>query len=140
VAFAYPPPSPGSNGGRPLTGDILLSLQSSTDFQRLFSRYPHLRDQLREIYDATTQSPDENPDSHQYPNGKRSYRARGRGKNRGRGHDRGSGAPWSQQKGFRAGLHQMKRLRNATGVDGDGLREFSKLVTDLNAIKSTGGP
>lgn len=135
VPFADPPMSYGSIRDPPLTERSVLSLQSSPMLQRLYAQHPRLRNQLREIYEATSQSTDENPSSHHF-SGNRSYRGRGRGKIRGRGHDREKGAPWSQQRGFKAGLHQMRKLKNFKGINGDGLREFSKLVTDMTEAKS----
>ena len=82
------------------------------------------------IYGAATEPSDDQDDVH---SSSRSHtdRGRGRSRGRGRGRDRGAVAPWSQQKGFKAGLHQLRKLRRLDGDDGEGLREFSKLAMKI---------
>lgn len=39
-------------------------------------------------------------------------------------------AKWAPHNGIKSGIHRLRILRNFKGVNGDGLKEFSKLVTD----------
>ena len=120
---------PDEHGGSSFATKSAISLDSSPDLQLLYKRFPRLFAQLQVIYEATTEPSDDQPDDQ---SSSRSHidrgRGRSRGRGRGRGRDRGAGAPWSHQRGFKAGLHQLRKLRRLDGGDGEGLREFSKLV------------
>lgn len=130
-----PPPVPffspidlhDERGGSSIAAKSAISLDWSPDLQLLYKRFPRLFSQLQMVYEATTEPSDDQHDDH---SSSRSHtdRGRGRSRGRGRGRDRGAVAPWSQQKGFKAGLHQLRKLRCLDGDDGEGLREFSKLT------------
>ena len=126
---------PDEHGGSSFAIKSAASLDSSPDLQHLYKRFPRLFAQLKVIYEATTEPSD---DQHDDQSSSRSHidRGRGRSRGRGRGRDRGAGAPWSYQRGFKAGLHQLRKLRRLDGGDGEGLREFSKLAMKVNSGKS----
>lgn len=123
-------------GAHPRSGDtsitlcVLASREASTQLQRLYVQYPRLRSQLREIYEATSESSIDHLDD-SAPSRGRGNRYRGRGRGQQREYRRELGASWSQGKGFKAGLHQMRKSRHLKGGDGQGLREFCKVVASL---------
>ncbi|KAL2046772.1 hypothetical protein N7G274_000790 [Stereocaulon virgatum] len=123
--------------GRPcLEANPLLSLEISPDLQLLYKRFPRLHHQLRRVYEATNEPPADYTD--EFSSGRHAGdRRRGYGRGRGRSRDRGIGAPWSQQKGFKAGLYLMRKLRHLKGLDGKGLMEFSQLITRTIGNKSS---
>lgn len=105
-------------------------LETSDDLQTLYDRYPQLRCQLKEFYDATTEPLDDQMDDQLISN-EHGNRRRGRGGNKGQGRNGRTVGQWSRQKGIKAGLHQLRILRHLKGEDGYGLKEFSKLVANL---------
>ncbi|KAL6717469.1 hypothetical protein ACLMJK_005384 [Lecanora helva] len=116
------------------SGINLCSLESSAALQQLYIRYPKLGAQLKEIYDSTAENSDHSDDDED----NQSVRGRGyRGRGRGRGGNRGRGNRRNQLKGPKAGLSNLKRLRELQGDDGEGLREFCRLITGLNDGKIT---
>ena len=117
-----------SGGGPPFGTFVPSSLESSTDLQKLYTRYPQLQNQLKGIYEAAMASLDDQLNSQSF-RGDCSDRGRGRGRHRGRGSESRISAPWSRPKGITAGVHRLRLLRRTKGEDGDGLREFSRLVT-----------
>lgn len=44
--------------------------------------------------------------------------------------------PWSQQRGFHLGLREVRRLRRGGRGDGEGMREFVKLVVSSKSASS----
>lgn len=134
-----PPPvasGVGALGSHPTSGDssttlsALDSLESSVELKRLYVQYPKLRNQLSEIYEASNEPSNDHSDEYT-PSRGRGDRYRGRGRIRERGHERGVGASWPPKKRFEAGLDQMRKSRHLRGTDGEGLKEFSKLVVSL---------
>lgn len=128
VAFTGPSNAYVKGGGSSSATYPLSSLESSADLQILYTRYPRLQNQLKEIYEAATE-PLDDPLNDQLSSSERGDRGWGRRRNRGRGPDGRIQAPWSRQKGIKAGIHRLRTLRHLEGQDGDGLRKFSKLVT-----------
>ena len=110
--------------------------ESSADLQILYTRYPLLRDQLKDIYEAATE-PLKDQQNDQLFSRESSHRGRGQGRIRAR--DGRATATWSRHNGIQSGIQRLRMLRHSKGEDGDGLREFSKLVTGspLEARKST---
>lgn len=127
VPFLSPVGLHDEHGGSPIPAKSALSLEWSPDLQLLYKRFPRLFSQLQIVYEATTEPTDDPHDDH-WSSRSHTDRGRGRSRGRGRGRDRGAVAPWSQQKGFKSGLHQLRKLRRLDGDDGEGLREFSKLA------------
>lgn len=143
AAFTNPSSSHIKSGDPSLASTSHVSLVPSTELSRLYLQYPKLRNQLREIYEATTEPLDDHLDDSPRSAERRD---RGRGKGRGSRHERGRGrgrgpiqsAPWSQQRGFKAGLHLLRKLRHLKGNDGEGLKVFSKLVAIRVEAKISG--
>lgn len=129
--------NPNADSSRPSFGTYLpSSLESSTELQLLYSRYPQLQDQLKEIYEAATE-PLKDPPKDQSFSSERSHKGRGGGGNRGQARDGKTIATRSRHNGIKSGIHRFRMLRRPKGEDGDGLREFSKLVTgSLESRKS----
>lgn len=134
VAFVKPPQPPDSSEISLSTINV-QSLGSSPTLQRLYTRYPELRGQLRDIYDAMGEPSDEAVDDHHHARGRGDRNRRGF-RNRGRGNGRNFGGRWTQEKGFISGLHRLRRLRQLHGKEGAGLQEFSKFVNGLNEAKA----
>ena len=103
------------------------SLDSVTDIQNLYARYPQLRDQLKEIYEATTE-PLKNQVNDKSFGSESSNRRRGRGRVRGLACDGRPPAMRSQYYGIKSGIHKLRTLRDFEGEAGHGLREFSKII------------
>ena len=83
------------------------SLDSATDIQNLYARYPQLRDQLKEIYEATTE-PLKNQVNDQSFGSESSNRRRGRGRARGLACDGRPPATRCQHYGVKSGIHRFK--------------------------------
>ena len=113
------------------------SLDSATDIQNLYARYPQLRDQLKEIYEATTE-PLRNQVNDQSFSSESSNRRRGRGRVRGLACDGRPPTTRSQHYGIKSGIHRLRTLRDFEGEAGHGLRVFSKIIAgSFEARKST---
>ena len=106
-----------------------FSLESSADLRNLYTRYPLLQNQLKEIYEAAT-NPSNDQLNNQLFSGERSDQGRGRGEFGVLPRDGVATVAWSRHHGVQTGIHRLRMLRRSKGEDGDGLREFSKLVTD----------
>lgn len=128
IAFTGAANSYVKGGGSSFATHLLSSLESSADLQILYTRYPRLQGQLKEIYEAATEPPEDQLNDQTFSSD-RGVRGQGRGKNRGRGPEGRTAAPWSRHKGIEAGIHRLRTLRHLKGENGDGLREFSRLVT-----------
>ena len=116
------------------------SLNSATDIQNLYARYPQLQDQLKEIYEATTE-PRKNQVNDQSFGSESSNRRRGRGRVRGLACDGRPPAVRSQYYGVKSGIHRLRTLRDYEVEAGHGLRVFSKIVAgSFEAKKSTAPP
>ena len=111
--------------------DILSSLGSSTELQHLYSRYPQLRGQLREVYEATTELFQSTSKKHGFAKN-RADRNRGKGRIRDKGIGQSYGGAWAQGEGLLPGIYQLRRLRHFDRKCGDGLNEFRELVLRLN--------
>lgn len=133
-----PKPPPVTSGVGALTahrksGDTLTklcvyeTLEHSPQLRHLYIQYPRLRNQLKEIYEATTEPSDEHHTDYKPTRG-RNNRYYGRGRGREHACRRGLVASWSHDKGFKAGLHQMRKSRHSTAAGGNGLRDFCNLV------------
>ena len=109
----------------------LSILETSDDLYTLYGRYPRLRCQLTEIYDAAIEPLDDQLNDQLFSN-EHGDRRRGRGGDRGQGREGRTAAKWSRQKGIKSGMHRLRKLRHIKGEDGDGLKEFSKLVASLS--------
>lgn len=137
VAFTGAPNSHVHGGGPSFETCSPSSLESSANLQILYTRYPQLQDQLKEIYEAATEPRDDQLNDQSFSND-RGDRGAGRGRNRRRGRDGRTAETWSRQKGIKSGINRLRILRHLKGEDGDGLREFSKLVTShFEAKRST---
>lgn len=85
----------------------------------MLDEYPRLRDQLRDIYQATREEEwvEIQPSA-----------------GRGRGRGTRSRGPWTAEKGFKRGLGKVRQYRQRceegleTGKDAEGFMRFSRLV------------
>ncbi len=126
------PPLLGTTTEHTSPGNLFRTLESSQDLPRLFSLYPKLWAQLHEIYLATLEPPPGYRDTELESNSRfdRGRRRLG-GMIRGRGRSGGNGAPWTPQKGRKLALSRMRKAKDCEDRDGDGIREFSRLVIGL---------
>lgn len=136
TSAAAPAPTPLQNGDTtPETAGNSTSKKNETsaaviaaspEIQALLSRYPSLRSQLHEIYQATQE--EEWQEWYTPPTRGRPY---GRG---GRGPSRRSRGSWTAEKGFNRGLGKVRKLRQdceggtETGVKADAFMEFLAVV------------
>ena len=117
---------------RSLHGDQHTTFETSLDLQRLFLEYPRLRAQLKEVYVATNEplensNDEKSRESHGFRRGSsRGYRVNKSQQSR-------KSTPWAQRKGFILGLRRFQKLQAARGLEGEGLKEFSKLM--LNTVE-----
>ena len=119
-----------ANGSAPRAGTLaaagskspFTALDDSAELKILFQNYPGLPSQLEQINTATLPPTDgEKGGSHsQYP------------PRVGRGQGRKS-EPWNKDRGLENGVHALNKAREAYGKDGEGVREFSKLVLQILA-------
>ncbi|KAI9820627.1 MAG: hypothetical protein M1827_004996 [Pycnora praestabilis] len=128
---AHPPQS----GTQP---NLFTALQSSPSLQHLFTTYPNLRTQLHTIYTSTLEpSPEDLETQHSRYRGRNRFdRGRGRGGRGGRirggeGSNKRSNGPWTPERGTKAGLYTIKKVRERDGAEGEGMREFVELVLKL---------
>ncbi|PWY82889.1 HIT finger domain protein [Aspergillus heteromorphus CBS 117.55] len=105
----------------------LKSLGSSPELRELLDRFPSLREQLHEIYQATLEEEwVETPSS----GGRGRHFGRGKGPHRHRGH-----GPWTREKGFNRGRGKVRKLRERceegleTGKAAEGFVRFMALTT-----------
>lgn len=114
--------NPTSKVNEPSTATIALS----PELQALLSRYPQLRDQLLDIYQATQE--EEWQEWYTPPTRGRPY---GRGS---RGSSRRSRGSWTAEKGFNRGLGKVRKLRqdceggSEVGVKAEAFMEFLAIV------------
>jgi len=123
---------PHTNGTAPRPGTVAAAgykgpfsaLDDSKELQMLFKMYPRLASQLEEINAATLPpTPGQENDAHsQYPNGgSKGFRRSGKEQ------------PWNPDRGLENGVRALCRAREAYGKDGEGVREYSKLILQIVA-------
>lgn len=113
--------------GSSLRNNPPISLEAAVELEKLYSRYPRLQEQLRDIYEVATERPPDNLDD-QSSMSNRAEQGGSQGWGRGRGRAKEASIPWSRKRGFKAGLNRLKSLRHLKGTDGEGLCEFSQFV------------
>ncbi|RDL39277.1 uncharacterized protein BP5553_03617 [Venustampulla echinocandica] len=91
-------------------------LDNSEELQELFKTYPRLKSHLQNIHNATLPPADDHAPS--FPNGQQKRRG-------------GKQEAWNQDRGLQNGVKALNRARVAYGKDGEGVREFSKLVLQM---------
>ena len=113
--------------------DSYATLLRSTELGQLFASHPQLKSQLKSIYAATHEPSQEDQESETT---RRNRASRGRGRARGRGRGRGNThdnhVPWTRERGLKDAMRQLKKARRVEGPQGEGLREFSALVTKIH--------
>jgi hypothetical protein len=121
-------PTSHTNGSAPRAGTIaaagskgpFAALYDSKELRTLFQMYPHLPSQLDEINTATL------PPASGLNSGPQLQYSRGTEKGRGRKNE-----PWNRDRGLENGVQALIRARETYGKDGEGVREFSKLVLQI---------
>lgn len=104
----------------------VAAVATSAEIKELLEKYPQLRSQLQEIYQATLE--EEWVEWHTTP-----IRGRGRGRGRG-GPTRRSRGSWTTEKGFNRGLGKVRKLRQdceegtETGHAAEAFMRFMALV------------
>jgi zinc finger HIT domain-containing protein 3 len=88
-------------------------LDSSKELQELFIKYPRLQSQLEEINTATLPP------------------IEGYGFGQGASKRGGKVEVWNSDRGLQKGVEALSKARNASGEDGSGVREFSRLVLKI---------
>jgi hypothetical protein len=93
------------------------ALDNSEELQLLFKKYPRLSSQLNEIHTVTL--PPMQAQDIQYPIGRR------------KSFNKGKDQAWNQDRGLQNGIGALRRAREVSGKDGEGVREFSKLILHI---------
>ncbi|KAL4806869.1 hypothetical protein BDV18DRAFT_138360 [Aspergillus unguis] len=131
-AQSQPQPSEASGytaGGERQTvpnGQSLAPRHLSAQIKGLLNRHPQLRDQLRDVYQATLE--EQWVEGPAPPNRQRSF---GRGKSGPRSH-----GPWTREKGFKRGLGKVRKFRtqcedgSETGKAAEGFMRLLILVNE----------
>lgn len=105
-------------------------LDESKELQELFKQFPNLPSQLEHINTATERPVEgsyPNPNPYPYPNPNRNN-------NQSSNHfGRKRKEPWTQERGQQEGVKALEAARRAYGKDGEGVREFGRLVLQLLA-------
>lgn len=122
-------PQPGTVSAAGYKGPF-ATLADSSELKLLFERYPRLLSELEHIYKAT-QPPGPESERGGGKGGRGGYKARGGG-------GRGSHT-WNQDRGTQDGLRRLTRARDVRGMEGEGVREFSKLVLQIIAEEEGDG-
>ncbi|KAF3394012.1 hypothetical protein F1880_005043 [Penicillium rolfsii] len=110
------------------------AIASSPELQALLSRYPQLRSQLHEIYQATQEE-----EWQEWYTPLMRGRPYGRG---GRGPSRRSRGSWTTEKGFNRGLGKVRKLRSdceggsEIGVKAEAFMEFLTIVNKDRLVES----
>lgn len=89
-------------------------LTESEELQTLFRKYPNLRAQLNGIHEATLRPISEEDLSPEYTNNRAKKREQ-----------------WTQDRGVQDGVKALSDARRVFGKDGEGVREFSRLVLQI---------
>ncbi|KAF8863571.1 hypothetical protein BDZ45DRAFT_583713 [Acephala macrosclerotiorum] len=105
----------GTIAGKAFKGPF-AALDDSPDLRLLFKLYPNLPKLLDSIHTATLPSIDE------YTTSGLPTRAR-----------KGNEQPWNSDRGLQKGVEALKKARNSDGKDGEGLREYSRLILQILA-------
>ena len=111
------------------------SIDSATDIQNLYARYPQLRGQIKEIYQATTE-PLKYQVNDQSIGSESSNRRRGRGRVKGLACDGRPPATRSQYYDFKSGIHKLRTLRDYEGWAGHELRVFPTVIASSSLALS----
>ncbi|KAJ5678730.1 hypothetical protein N7462_006974 [Penicillium macrosclerotiorum] len=115
----------------------IAAVATSSELQALFTRYPQLRGQLQEMYQATQE--EEWQEWYTPPTRGRPH---GRG---GKGPSRRSRGPWTTEKGFNRGLGKVRKLRqdceegSETGVGAEAFMAFLALVNQDHLAPGVSG-
>ncbi|KAJ6080310.1 hypothetical protein N7467_010063 [Penicillium canescens] len=126
---ADPSPQNGDENAEPTESKRptnVAAVATSAQIKELLEKYPQLRSQLQEIYQATLE--EEWVEWHTTP-----IRGRGRGRGRG-GPTRRSRGSWTTEKGFNRGLGKVRKLRQdceegtETGQAAEAFMRFMALV------------
>ena len=117
------PPAPGAH----------YPSASSFELRRLYSQHSKLRGQLRDVYIATINPSNTHVKDNNAVKGrgiristKRNQREIVAGKS--------SHNPCTQQKALKSGLHSLRKMRQVKGGDGEGWKQFSRLITQSDYI------
>ncbi|KAL4785360.1 hypothetical protein BJX76DRAFT_324948 [Aspergillus varians] len=119
-------PQPNDANGQSTQGEDDLTPEPSSEIKVLLQRYSPLRDQLRDIYQATleeqwVEGPVYNDRPRHFGRGKPPPRTRG---------------PWTREKGFKRGLGKVRKYRgqcedgSETGKGAEGFMQLLALVND----------
>ncbi|KAL1878559.1 hypothetical protein VTK73DRAFT_7824 [Phialemonium thermophilum] len=98
-------------------------LEHSSEFKRLFMKYPDLEAELGRIQRTTLPPRDDNTPKNGLP-----WKLKSSGNKR--------KEPWSQEVGLRTGAAALRKARMDPGETGDGVREYCELV--LHLLSTTG--
>ena len=115
--------------------DIVAFPESSAELQRLFSRYPQLRGQLREIYAATTEPFNSTLNEHRHARTRGDRNRRGI-TTRDQGIGQSYGSAWTRRNSLVAGLDQLEMSRQLYSKCGEGLQAFCELVIWSGELKA----
>lgn len=121
------PPETVGNATSKKSETSTAAIVASPELQALLSRYPQLRSQLHEIYQATQE--EEWQEWYTPPTRGRPYGRGGRG-----GPSRRSRGSWTAEKGFNRGLGKVRKLRqdceagSEIGVKAEAFMEFWAVV------------
>ncbi|CZR53213.1 uncharacterized protein PAC_03091 [Phialocephala subalpina] len=105
----------GTIAGKAFKG-LFAALDDSEELRLLFKLYPNLPMVLDQIHTATLPPLDE------YTVSGLPTKAR-----------KGNEQPWSSDRGLQKGVEALKQARNSDGKDGEGLREYGRLVLQILA-------
>lgn len=98
-----------------------VKLGESQELQILFKQYPNLQTQLNEIYASTLRPLNE------YEDGLDTSSIHNRG------HNQRNQKPWNHDQGTQRGVQALTKARHVFGKDGEGVREYSRLVLQFVA-------
>ncbi|KAH8687505.1 hypothetical protein BGZ60DRAFT_363535 [Tricladium varicosporioides] len=91
------------------------ALDESKELRALFKIYPQLKSQLENIYAATLPPTEGSQPELSHRHRKKSSKA----------------DFWDRDRGLQNGIHALNELRNTCGEDGEGVREFSRLILQI---------
>jgi zinc finger HIT domain-containing protein 3 len=105
---------------------------SKPEILELLKKYPKLRNQLRNIYEATIAQHDMQQQSNRYEDRKSSH-SNGRGYHKGSNHVQNQ--HWTHERVVDKGLEKLQWYLEANAVDSIGISEFCKTTTELRASR-----
>lgn len=117
-------PRPGTISAAGYKGPF-AALEDSKDLKMLFELYPTLPSLLSEIHSTTLRPMDEMGSSAQ---------SKSRSSN---GHYRSHRKEWNQDRGLQDGVEALRQARRLMGKDGEGVREYSKLILQIVSQDAT---